>query len=351
MEEMSDSRKYSPDTFHGIILANGIIDKIDPKTAGFFGAAPSEMNGSPISEYISQEFRPITESYIAKNTYGEEGAPIDISLKGTSGDTRFLRLTKSHLSSECNLIFLQVTDVTDLIQERESMKEMLDRQNLLMDTTRHDITNKLSIAYSYNSILLASIRDPLAVTYLDRQSAALHGIERHLSCMQKYRKAGKTKASWQSLYDSVKSAMSAFDPGLFYIRPENFGYEVYAGCLFENVFSNLFANANKYAEGLTKIQVSARETGNALVISVIDDGKGISDLDKERIFEKGVGKGTGLGLALSREILMATGIRIRESGSFGSGARFEICIPKDGFRRIDTVFADTEFQNAIPVTN
>jgi len=48
---------------------------------------------------------------------------------------------------------------------------------------------------------------------------------------------------------------------------------------------------------------------------------------KERIFRKGVGKNTGLGLFLTREILDITGLSITETGNEGEGARFEIAIP------------------------
>lgn len=56
------------------------------------------------------------------------------------------------------------------------------------------------------------------------------------------------------------------------------------------------------------------------------------EAEKERIFEKGFGKHTGLGLFLSREILAITGLSIKERGAYGNGARFEIVVPKGKFR-------------------
>ena len=53
---------------------------------------------------------------------------------------------------------------------------------------------------------------------------------------------------------------------------------------------------------------------------------------KERFFERGFGKNTGLGLFLVREILGLTGITIRETGTFGTGARFEMTVPAGAFR-------------------
>jgi len=63
-----------------------------------------------------------------------------------------------------------------------------------------------------------------------------------------------------------------------------------------------------------------------------DNGVGIMEEEKERIFERGYGKNTGLGLFLVREILSLTGIMISETGTPGTGARFEITVPKGSYR-------------------
>jgi signal transduction histidine kinase len=63
-----------------------------------------------------------------------------------------------------------------------------------------------------------------------------------------------------------------------------------------------------------------------------DNGVGVPEEDKERIFQRGVGKHTGLGLFLVREILSITGMKIYETGVRGHGAVFEIFVPEGGFR-------------------
>ena len=72
--------------------------------------------------------------------------------------------------------------------------------------------------------------------------------------------------------------------------------------------------------------------GTALVITWEDNGMGIAEDDKEKIFRRGYGKNTGMGLFLVREILSLTGISIRETGVAGSGARFEIVVPEGKYR-------------------
>lgn len=67
-----------------------------------------------------------------------------------------------------------------------------------------------------------------------------------------------------------------------------------------------------------------------------DDGGGIICEEKEKAFEKGFGKNTGLGLFLIREILSITGISILENGKPGNGVRFEIQFPFGKWRIIGT---------------
>jgi len=83
---------------------------------------------------------------------------------------------------------------------------------------------------------------------------------------------------------------------------------------------------------VTEIRVSSRNEGDDLIVVWEDNGIGIAADEKERIFERGFGKNTGLGMFLVREILSLTGITIKETGEPGTGARFEIIVPKGAYR-------------------
>jgi signal transduction histidine kinase len=106
------------------------------------------------------------------------------------------------------------------------------------------------------------------------------------------------------------------------------GIEVYADPLLEKVFENLADNSLRHGERVRQITIStqSREDGGIALVYE-DDGIGIRDEDKERVFVKGFGKNTGLGMFLSREILAITDFSILENGTFGNGVRFEILIP------------------------
>ncbi|TWF53436.1 sensor histidine kinase [Neorhizobium alkalisoli] len=106
--------------------------------------------------------------------------------------------------------------------------------------------------------------------------------------------------------------------------------------LFEQVLFNLVDNAAKYAPEGTVIDMRSWRNGNAILISVIDEGPGIPPEDLERIFDsfyrvrKGdhVRAGTGLGLSICRGFVEAMGGTIRAANrSDRSGAIFTISMP------------------------
>jgi signal transduction histidine kinase len=114
------------------------------------------------------------------------------------------------------------------------------------------------------------------------------------------------------------------------------GIEVYADQLLPKVFFNLLDNTLRHGEQVTRVHLSADWHGEDLVLSWEDNGVGVEAREKERIFERGVGKNTGFGLFLVREILAITGITIIEIGTPNEGARFQITVPKGSFRSTGT---------------
>lgn len=101
--------------------------------------------------------------------------------------------------------------------------------------------------------------------------------------------------------------------------------------LFFIVIFNLMDNVIRYGVGATVIRFHSHQSGTDLILSCEDDGVGVPDDVKERIFEQGYGNNTGQGLFLVREILAITGISITETGVYGQGARFDIRVPQDGY--------------------
>ncbi len=83
------------------------------------------------------------------------------------------------------------------------------------------------------------------------------------------------------------------------------------------------------------MRVAARAQGGAAVLEVSDEGPGIPEAERERVFdmfhrvEAGDRDqaGTGLGLAICRGLLEAQGGTIRIEGAPGGGARVVVALP------------------------
>jgi two-component system phosphate regulon sensor histidine kinase PhoR len=106
--------------------------------------------------------------------------------------------------------------------------------------------------------------------------------------------------------------------------------------LIAQALTNLIANAIKYSPGKTEIAVNARDDGDALLIEVRDHGYGISADALPHIFEKFYRvprvedadvPGTGLGLALVREIVELHGGRVTVESEPGVGSAFSVRVP------------------------
>lgn len=97
------------------------------------------------------------------------------------------------------------------------------------------------------------------------------------------------------------------------------------------ILVNLIGNAVRYspARGVVRVTLSG---GDAARVTVTDQGPGVSDADRERIFERFEqaeprGEGAGLGLAISRRLARSLGGDISLDSGEGEGARFTLSLP------------------------
>lgn len=101
------------------------------------------------------------------------------------------------------------------------------------------------------------------------------------------------------------------------------------------VILNLMNNAAKFTPAGGEITLTARPEESTLVVEVIDTGRGISSVEKERLFEpyarsaSDVGRlsGLGLGLSLAKTLVELQGGRIWVKSRKGKGSTFAFTVP------------------------
>ena len=97
----------------------------------------------------------------------------------------------------------------------------------------------------------------------------------------------------------------------------------------ETVMATLLENSRQ--AGARRVAISARRSEGQVLIAVQDDGPGVAEADRDRLFEpfftsRRADGGTGLGLPIARSLLAASQGAIRWTAS-GAGARFEVRAP------------------------
>jgi len=107
----------------------------------------------------------------------------------------------------------------------------------------------------------------------------------------------------------------------------------------QEVLYNLLENAVKYSRENGQIRLQAARRGSELVLSVTDNGLGISKDDLPRIFERFYRAdkarsrelgGTGLGLAIVKHIAQLHGGRVEAESELGKGTTIRVVLPASG---------------------
>ena len=259
-----------------------------------------------------------------------------ITLRRKDGSTVVLSATSHFFSDETGKpagVEGILRTMRDAVGAEEALLRANKKLSLLTGITRHDINNQLVVLNGYVGLLQTTIPDPAYKEYFSRITKASSQIAAMIRFTSEYEKIGTGSPVWQDLGNVLDRAETGILPGQITLQNDlPAGAEVYADPLIVRVLFNLLDNSLRHGQRVTEIQVTSHRCGEDLVVVWEDNGVGIPAKDKERIFERGFGKNTGLGMFLAREILSLTGIAIRETGDPGNGARFEMEVPKGMWR-------------------
>ncbi|UUX92614.1 sensor histidine kinase [Methanoplanus endosymbiosus] len=270
---------------------------------------------------LIQEDNNIASDVLIKHFRGEGGA--------------YLRFTAAALKDPYGNItgaVESIIDVTDKLMTESALSNTTKKLNTLTGIIRTDLSNKLAVLYGYLRMGAIKFSDPEVISFVTDIKDAASGIERQINISRDFRDLGTKPPSWVMVQKAVNEAAGKLDFGSVYFRTWTERLEIFADPYLPSAFSHLFDNALNLAEDVTKIVVTyqIREDGCAVIIE--DNGPGIPDSVKVKLFNQSSEEGYGRGLFLTHEILSITGIDIVETGIPGKGARFEIIIPSEGYR-------------------
>ena len=314
------------------------------------GKSDSDLFPSDIAGNLSNLDEEITKSKITKKTvlefiqnnhtrwiesvrtplFDQDGTFTGIL--GIMHDITDLKLAQDELKCLYNELELRVEARTEeLFKTKEAYHKANSKLNLLNSITRHDILNQITALYGYLLFARESVTDPAIQGYLEKTEQSAKMIHDQIQFTKLYQDIGVHAPVWQKVQKVAEKAVFGLKSDGITISVSLKNVIVYADPLLEKVFYTLVENSIRHGERVTSIKIENTVRDGNLIIWYEDDGAGIESDSKERIFIRGFGSNTGLGLFLVKEILNITGLTISETGTPGKGVRFEVLIPKEAY--------------------
>ncbi|MGD0818625.1 MAG: ASKHA domain-containing protein [Methanomassiliicoccales archaeon] len=227
-----------------------------------------------------------------------------------------------------------LTDVTEHKLAEDAIRMANRKLTILGSITRHDIVNQLTAVKGYLSLLSPGIIDPKGKDRVAKIDLAAGRILDLIQFTKDYEVMGVKEPIYQELFGVVKEAAKEANSNQVVPDDHLKEFEVFADPMLVKVFYNLLDNSARHGVRVHHVWVNGHEEQDGLHVVYEDDGVGIDAETKTKLFQKGFGKNTGLGLFLIREILGITGIEITENGIPGKGARFELIVPAGKYRKV-----------------
>ncbi len=313
-----------------------------PSEEVYFNDRKAEMLGyeperfkkySDFTELIHPEDHEETMQAMKDHLEGrEERYETEYRIKKKDGDYKWFRDVGSITEKHDDYI-----KVTGIVIDIDQRKEAEEREELLNSVLRHDIKNKAQIVQGYLQLL---DEKDLSEDIRDLVEKALTSNEESMNLIKKVRLLLNAKKEVITSVDMVSMIKGALTASEGVIKGKDIEVEmdfpsieseVEAGSLLKEVFSNLIENAAFHSGG-SKIVIKGKTTDDQIICIIKDDGKGIPDKEKEKIFHRGYTtdkeRGSGLGMFLVKMLVETYGGKIEVKDSDLGGARFDVYLNK-----------------------
>jgi PAS domain S-box-containing protein len=313
---------------------DGLITYVSQAGERQYGYTSSDLIGKPFTNIVYKEDIPALMDRFHNIGKGLI-SPFEWRLLHQDGSLSWVRTSTRPVedSTGSSSFFGIISNISQQKKDEEAIRQANRKLSLLTGITRHDINNQLMVLNGFLQLLHNKVKDPALEDYFTRVNRVSARISSIIQFTKEYEEIGVSDPTWQDCHVLVDKSLE--DAPLGTVRVNNdlpSGAEIFADPLISKVFYNLMDNAVRYGGTITTIRFSSEQRGSDHILFCEDDGAGIPIEEKEKIFDRGYGKNTGLGLALSREILSITGITISETGEPGRGSRFEMVVPAGMWR-------------------
>jgi len=369
-------RKFFEESQDGIILAdeNGIILKWNKKQEIISGVKKSDMIGCPVWDAfyltIPEEDKTDTKYNALRSTietfFKTGKAPWlnrfqEITTQSSDGSQRYLQQLNFPIRTRKGLLLGSIIrDITEsknikqkLIESEKKYRIAYDQADFYKKLVTHDFSNILLVISGSSQLCSFLLEDPEKIedvkVILDRIKEQVTRANLLIKNIQIISEIDSKEPLFESIdvYSSLTKSINYFKESYkenaieINVDASFNQFIVSANDLLHNVFENILNNAIKYNDKpILKISIKIskirKNNNNHVKLEFSDNGMGIMDSRKEKIFQEGHDrdkntKGMGIGLTLVKRIIDSYNGQIwvedRVPNDYTQGCNFIILIP------------------------
>ena len=272
---------------------------------------------------------------------------------GPKGDRRWVSTNKWPVFGGDGKTVVGIFGISRDITERKRAEEELRRfaaelseanrlKDVFTDVLRHDILTPVSAIRISTDLLLRIETDAKKIDVLKRVRQSTLNLAEMTEDAARLASLTAGQPLEFSAADPVEALRSVLPDLEHKLTAKNItlvdhsgsGFSASFNAVMKDVFINLISNAIKYSPDGTRVEIGVEDRGESWVLSVKDQGVGVPDEHKQKIFNRferlgreGV-RGSGLGLTITKQIVSLHGGEIWVEDNPSGGSIFLVRLPK-----------------------
>lgn len=323
----------------GIILTDrGKIDLVNPSAVVHFGLSPKGLLGQELSTaFAATDLRTSSEcpANLAETFAPGDGQSTVIVVRQPGRSPRWLKVTVRRIEGFPDRLLINTSDITEEMRIDSLRAEVIS-------LVSHDLRAPLTAISGYLEIISSTMHSPgaeKAIAGAQRSTAAMQDL---LESLLHTAKAEQILAPSVMLPVDLKTLAGDVCASLEHtstqrLTIDSVGQSVVLGeeRRLRQVLVNLVTNAQRHSPPHSTVSLTITCGDGWVTLGVEDEGPGISDENKDFIFERftripsdGQSPGVGLGLYIVRTVVEAHGGSVQvERGKRSDGALFVVRLP------------------------
>ncbi|MFW5950068.1 MAG: PAS domain S-box protein [archaeon] len=289
-------------------------------TADAYGLSPEGVEGSKEHEIIPdvEESESFREDDLVVIESGEPKEIPEEELTTADGETKILQTIKIPFEvsdSDEDAVLGYSRDVTELKEYERTLERQRDNLEVLNQIVRHDIRNKLQLVLGHAEMLEEHVEEGgeeyiQQIRKAGRKSVDITETARDVSGIVLHQGTDRSLVRLRPVLEhEIDEIRSSNDRVVVTVDGSIPTVEVLADDMLESIFRNLLTNAIVHNDkDVPEVTISATTTDELARVRIADNGPGIPDTQKERIFDEGETgidtEGTGLGLYLVQTLMV-----------------------------------------------